>query len=342
MVFHFHIKEADELNHPTPLGLTFNEKAQELRTLYMQSNFEMGISSIGRGYQLKQFVSTFQGLRVLKLSGLRMSEVPWSIGNQLEQLRYLDLCGNNFRELPNSICRLYKLQTLRLEGCKEFEEWPTSSVMTKMVNLRHLELGLDPSIKYMPLGLGQLSSLQTLGCFIVGNGEPDLLRGLFPRRRKEMINKDMIGGGLGELHGLNQLGGELAIKELRNVKDVRDAKEANLKLKSELQSLTLSWSSGHSWTRVLSVADEEQVLEDLQPHPNLKALKIEWYEGFKMSSWMIYSSSLLPNLVELTLWSCSNLYYLPLIGEFPCLRRLCLKKLDALKSIYNIVFVTEG
>ncbi|XP_042485007.1 putative disease resistance protein RGA3 [Macadamia integrifolia] len=235
-----------------------DDKTQKLRTLYLPPNF-----CISR--KQNDLFSPLRGLRVLQLSIVFV--VPTSLG-YLEQLRYLDLSHNHFKALPNSICRLYNLQTLRLEGCIVFKEWPRD--ITKMVSLRHLQLDETcHSMQYMPRGLGQLSSLQTLSYFIVGD----------ERRRRS--------GGLGELHGLNQLRGELFIRELGNVKYVRDAKEANLKDKSELQSLILDWGyPGDNRRRRSSV--EEQVLENLQPHQNLKALSIEYYEGIKMPRVSIY------------------------------------------------------
>ncbi|XP_043694473.1 putative disease resistance protein RGA4 [Telopea speciosissima] len=146
--------------------------------------------------------------------------------------------------------------------------------------------------------------------------------------------------GLGELGGLNQLRGVLVIQRLGNVRNVRDAEEANLKEKSELQSLTLSWygDGPSSSTRLLPLVDEEQVLENLQPHPNLKALTIYQYEGVKMPRWMTHSS-FLPNLVELILSWCPKLKCLPLIGEFCCLRRLEIYYSSALQFIDNKVMV---
>lgn len=65
--------------------------------------------------------------------------------------------------------------------------------------------------------MGQLTYLQTLSIFIVGQG---------------------CGCRIGELKQLN-LGGELCITRLDNVGDSVDAKSANLKGKEKLISLSL-------------------------------------------------------------------------------------------------------
>ncbi|XP_043693335.1 disease resistance protein RGA2-like [Telopea speciosissima] len=309
-----HVKKADTLNHQT-LVIPLNDKPQKLRTLYWHhDDDDYGKLGISVG-----FISPLQGLRVLQLRNLKIKHVPKSIGYQLQQLRYVDLSGNSFKALPNSICRLYNLQTLRLGGCGEFKQWPRD--MTKLVSLRHLELDEGLNIRYMPRGLGQLSSLQTLGYFAVAAGG----------RKK---------AGLGELHGLNQLRGKLVIRRLENVRDARDAEEANLKEKSELQSLKLDWKKGKFDYRGQGCLEDIkrgiQVLGNLQPHPNLKEFKIINYVGIEMPRWML-SSSLLPHLMELDLCNCYNLKCLPLIGEFPCLRNLQLTHLDVVESICNKV-----
>jgi hypothetical protein len=78
----------------------------------------------------------------------------------------------------------------------------------------------------MPAGMGQLICLRKLTLFIVG-GEN--------------------GRGISELEWLNNLAGELSIADLVNVKNLEDAKSANLKLKTTLLSLTLSWHGNGSY-----------------------------------------------------------------------------------------------
>ena len=51
------------------------------------------------------------------MSGNCFEELPEEIG-ELVHLRFIDLSGNDkLKRLPNAVCNLYNLQTLRLVGC---------------------------------------------------------------------------------------------------------------------------------------------------------------------------------------------------------------------------------
>ena len=93
------------------------------------------------------------------------------------------------------------------------------------------------------------------------------------------------GHHIGELKGLN-LRGELSIQALDNVKNLRDAKCANLIGKRKLQSLSLSWREDKKGNLP---ENAEEVLSGLQPHSNLKELNISSYQGSKFPDWMMDS-----------------------------------------------------
>ncbi|KAJ6735186.1 hypothetical protein OIU79_002287 [Salix purpurea] len=97
--------------------------------------------------------------------------------------------------------------------------------MKHMRSLVYLDITGCDALRFMPFGMGQLMCLRKLTLFIVGKEE---------------------GRHIGELEGLNNLAGELKIMDLVNVKNLTDARSANLKLKTTLLSLTLSWQ--REWT----------------------------------------------------------------------------------------------
>ncbi|XP_058079962.1 putative disease resistance protein RGA1 [Magnolia sinica] len=152
----------------------------------------------------------------------------------------------------------------------------------------------------------ELKFLQTLPIFIVG--------------------KDS-GCGIRELQGLN-LGGELTIQNLENVMCAADAQEANLKDKPNLCALCFSWGQDIDLQLEGNV---EQTLEGLRPHQNLKRLTVEEYMGVRFPHWM--SSSLLPNLIEVSLINCRRCEQLPPLSHLPFLQVLVIRGMDAVKSI---------
>ena len=59
------------------------------------------------------------------------------------------------------------------------------------------------------------------------------------------------------------------------------------------------------------------VLNDLQPHPNLKRLTIYRYGGSRFPDW--FEVPLILNMVSLYLWDCNNVSTFPSLGQLPSL-----------------------
>ncbi|XP_043714827.1 putative disease resistance protein RGA3 [Telopea speciosissima] len=232
----------------------------------------------------------FKRLRVLELRHISKDELPSSIG-ELMHLRYLDLSYGRFKELPSSISKLYYLQTLKLLHCRYLQRLPKG--MTKLINLRHLEI--ERSLN-TPRGLGQLRNLQT--CFTVF----------------KLGNSVTTEAGIEELGCLQQLGGSLSLIGLGNVKNGADAKAAKLNEKRRLQELTLEWESDLHVCTEEDSRKQDVVLEELQPHhQNLFLLKILRFSGTKLPTWL-NGSSHLSNLRELCIYSCHHVKSLDLTG----------------------------
>ncbi|KAL6293436.1 hypothetical protein ACE6H2_001578 [Prunus campanulata] len=143
--------------------------------------------------------------------------------------------------------------------------------------------------------------------------------------------------GIDELGGLNQLKGKLTITALEHVRDKDEAKKSNLAGKPNIQKLTLEWGEDRETNNKESDVD---VLEGLQPNPELEILKIYNFMGVKLASWMM---SLL-NLKEISLSNCSECEEVPPLGRLPNLRHVKFEHMDKLKCVgvefygYNHVY----
>ncbi|KAL3330804.1 hypothetical protein AABB24_034564 [Solanum stoloniferum] len=267
---------------------TSSSNIREINANYDGYMMSIGFAEVVSSYSpslLQKFVS----LRVLNLRNSDLNQLPSSIGD-LVHLRYLDLSHNiRIHSLPKRLCKLQNLQTLDLHNCYSLSCLPKQT--SKLGSLRNLLLD-GCSLMSMPPRIGLLTCLKSLSCFVIGKKN---------------------GYQLGELKNLN-LYGSISITKLERVKKGRDAKEANISVKANLHSLSLSWD--FDGTRRY----ESEVLEALKPHSNLKHLEIIGFRGIRLPDWM--NQSVLRNIVSITIRGCENCSCLPPFGELPNLESL--------------------
>ncbi|XP_058107105.1 disease resistance protein RGA2-like isoform X1 [Magnolia sinica] len=271
-------------------------KAQKLRTLLRDSTISRVPNNL---------FHHFRHLRALDLSYTSIQKLPPTVG-KLKHLRYLDLSWTKIEELPEEVSNCRNLQTLKLNWCL-LQKLPRG--MGKMIGLRHVELEGTGKLKYLPQGIGKLSSLRTLTKFIVGG--------------------DDEGCKWGELKHLNHLQGSLYIKGLENVRSRDEAREAELNKKQYLHSLTFEYDDEAS-------GDDEQkrteeVLEILQPHTNLKELRIWRYGGSKFPKWT--EDPVFSNLVKVELFFCFKCKQLPGLGKLPSLKYLYIEGMKEVRKV---------
>ncbi|XP_060671829.1 putative disease resistance protein RGA3 [Ziziphus jujuba] len=244
VLFNFHLDSSEQI--PTTVF-----QVNKVRTILLLGQSSSTVQG-GRGQSVCDvLLSSFKLVRILDLHNLGIKVVPNSIG-KLRHLRYLDLSQNKgIKALPYSITTLYNLQTLKLSKCRQLQELPSDT--EKLVNLVNLDTSYCSSLTHMPNGLDQLTNLQTLTEFVLKRDS-----------KGSSLSRHSDSGEVGELRDLmqlNNLRGEMVIRNLGNEKDT---KSANLMGKHLLCGLRLRWD--------IADVDYEATLAGLQPHPNLKRL----------------------------------------------------------------------
>uniref|UniRef100_A0A0E0QLX2 Uncharacterized protein n=1 Tax=Oryza rufipogon TaxID=4529 RepID=A0A0E0QLX2_ORYRU len=224
--------------------------------------------------ELKQISGSFKGTTSLRTL---LMELPLYRGLEVLELRSFFLerlklrslrglwchCRSNIHRLPDSICALYNLQSLRLNGCSYLECLPEG--MANLRKLNHLYLLGCDRLKRMPPNFSLLNNLLTLTTFVVDTD---------------------AGRGIEELKQLRYLTNMLGLYNLRKIKSTSNAKEANLHQKQELSILRLFRGCMSSYMPGDKDNNEEEMLESLKPHSKLKILDLYGYGGSKASVWM--------------------------------------------------------
>ncbi|KAL6327723.1 hypothetical protein AAG906_024692 [Vitis piasezkii] len=237
-------------------------------------------SSFIRHFVLEELIPRLGHLRVLSLAHYMIREIPDSFGD--------------IKWLPDSIGNLFYLQTLKLSCCEKLIKLPIS--IGNLINLRHLDVAGAIQLQEMPVQIGKLKDLRILSNFIVDKSNGLTIKGL----------KDMS-----HLR-------ELCISKLENVVNIQDARDADLKLKRNLESLIMQWSSELDGSG--NERNQMDVLDSLQPCLNLNKLCIEWYGGPEFPRWI--GDALFSKMVDLSLIDCRKCTSLPCLGQLPSLKQL--------------------
>ncbi|MBA0729005.1 hypothetical protein Golax_025491 [Gossypium laxum] len=250
---------------------------------------------------LQELLPRLVRLRVLSLSGYCIEELPHQIGG-LIHLRYFNLSYTRIKSLPDSVGSLFSMQTLILHGCKNLVKLPQA--IENLINLHVLDLTDTENLTEMPMHLGNLKNLQILSKLFVQKD-----------RRPNFI----------DLKSLLHLRKEISIRGLENVVGTRDAGEYILKDKQGIDSLDMQWSPDF-----LDV-DALPVFSMLQPHENLKKIRVAFYGGTQFPSW--FGGSSLANIVDINLSNCRNVTSLPALGGLPSLKKLSIEGMDGVKKL---------
>ncbi|XP_057744193.1 putative disease resistance RPP13-like protein 1 isoform X2 [Arachis stenosperma] len=300
-----------DLSHCSSKLYNSISKVESLRTLLLCGNFSSPYFNIEAA--TCEILSKCKYLRVLSFD--KLDVLPNSTG-ELIHLRHLDLSYTRIKTLPESLCSLCNLQTLKIRGCYGLTMLPSG--LHNLVSLQHLDIR-ETALEEMPRKMSKLNQLHVLSSFVVGKHEDNGIQ-------------DQELGGLVNLHG------PFKFKKLENIVDVKEAKSAKIMDKKHIDELCLEWSLGDDL--VSSTETERDMLDNLQPHNGLKELTISGYKGTIFPNWMGHCCY--QNMTSVYLESCKNCCMLPSLGQLPSLKSLTIEGFDQLRSIGEEFYKNEG
>ncbi|XP_047339514.1 putative disease resistance protein RGA3 [Impatiens glandulifera] len=219
----------------------------------------------------KEFLSVLKellSLRFLEVSLRDVQDPDLSWVGYLQHLRCLDISHGKMKTLPDSICDLLNLQSLKLNDCSKLESLPRN--MRDLINLRHLYLEGCHGLKYMPRGMRQLKHLKTLSFFVIRKEEKDC-------QLDEIKELDICGS--------------LTIENLGRVSDASIARGISMAKKSRIIKLVLNWRSNDEVDDNESIR-HDKISEALEVSTaRLKILRMSGYKGVNLPKWVGKSSS---------------------------------------------------
>ncbi|KAH7676553.1 P-loop containing nucleoside triphosphate hydrolase protein, partial [Dioscorea alata] len=233
----------------------------------------------------------FKRIRVLVIFRTNVQELSDNIAN-IKHLQYLDVKAINIKYIPESLCTLYLLRVLKLR-CRP----PTlPSRFHNLINLRRFCMH-----EYYYF----VDYVQT-SYFV-------------------MYRINSGGYHIAQLRNMNELRGELLIGGLENIGNMEEMMKAKyLKEKRHIKVLSLIWNNTSDDCKHDL---QEQTLEALEPHPNLKYLRIDGYLGFKSPNWLMTPE--FQRLEEIKLKGCRKWARLPAaLGLLPSLKSLELSGME--------------
>ncbi|KAL3506483.1 hypothetical protein ACH5RR_031865 [Cinchona calisaya] len=283
------------INCKVEFSKSLRDVFSKLRTLRLEK-----ISSPGYLVDILMFAKDVQVLIVVDQG---IDELPSSIG-KLKHLKYLDISKTRIVKLPDSIAELYHLQTLRLH---DLQDVPRN--FENLVNLRYffVESFKDSTKTYIL---------------------PPKFRGLLnPLSYKAFLDNECKIQNL-KLQEHPDRFSSLRIYRLENVSNSEEASKAKLSMMTGIESLKFHWNGRRE------NCNDEDVLQGLEPHPNIKILAIENFKGSTFPTWMVEPESLvLNNLVKVELENCCWCENLPPLGLLSHLKIVKITGMDNIKTI---------
>ncbi|XBI98021.1 hypothetical protein VPH35_018293 [Triticum aestivum] len=259
--------------------------------------------------------------------------------------------------LKDGLCKLTNLRYLNLSMClNSIFYYHQSQVdnlqyigdcLRGLSSLEHLDLSHNTFLFDLPESLGDLNRLHTLdlsGCIRIKKvGETKSLKVITDLSKCRGLESCQLmvrveEGAYGSTSNLAQLEvvdcKELEISCLERLKSLEEARRITLVQKQKVERLKLCWTVGAPGGSIK--VEENALLGELVPPHSLQCLEICGYGGETcLPAWRIQSiSSHLPNLTEVTMEDFPRCIELPLLGLFPNLQRLVLRRMARITRIH--------
>ncbi|KAK7860129.1 putative disease resistance protein rga3 [Quercus suber] len=296
---------------------------------------------VSKNVVLGNTLLNFNCLRVLKLNGNSIKELPSSVG-LLIHLRLLSVASLSIRALPKSITKLYNLQTLRIEGCRNVLEGLKPHRYLKSLAIDDFGGKKFPS--WMLTSLDAWDGILLFGNLIeirFGNCRkcevlPTL--GLLPHLRKLHI-RDMCSTTFENI--ISKLT-TLTSLEVWNISGLACLPEKLLQNNASLMSLTIG-----GWADLESIVSHEDVWAFCTSLRSLK-IKVCWklqiqgvpshLQRLEINGCVILPTGLqsCTSLTLLEIQRCDKLKSIPNLGQLHSLTQLKIRYCDNLISIPDL------
>ncbi|KAL5204758.1 hypothetical protein ABZP36_009629 [Zizania latifolia] len=249
-----------------------------------------------------QISNASKSLRAIIIEGYNKIKNPEELFLNCNKFRVVHIEGGSIAKvLLDFMGGMKLLRHLSLARCQNAV---LSNSISHLFNLQTLDIG-----SHNLHGIGRLANLHTLpeihlckcGCF-----------------------------NIRELSNMNKVR-KLCIYGLCNVSSIRDAEEAYLHRKKNLEILELDFGGPITCEQTKRAVSQSQILEILRPHcQSLKVLRIRNFNHGNYPSWL--SNASFPNLTELELYGCQS-HHFPTLGELPALKLLMIGKMEHVEHI---------
>nr|UBY07617.1 NBS-LRR disease resistance protein [Dasypyrum villosum] len=253
----------------------------------------------------------------------RIAKILKDSFKEINSLRVLFIVVNSTQCFPYRFSKLIHLQYLKITSFYNKYEMSLPSTLSRFYHLKYLDLNDWHRSSDLPEDFSHLENLHDfhatskLHSNICNVGKMKHLQEL----KEFHVRNGSMGFELSELGPLTELEGRLIVRGLEHVFTKEEATAAKLMLKRNLKELELLWG------RDGPTADDD-ILDALQPHSNLRVLTIANHGGTVGPSWLcldMWLTRLETLILEGISWST-----LPPFGKLPNLKGLKLKKISGM------------